>query len=186
MYLTLLIITNVITGLGCTVLGMILTIIALNLEFVRKTMNEQETIVSTHQPARITEKRKRKFGRTDIILAIVIAGFIVTGVNQISVGKDQNRLVSCVVNYSNKLADALDRRTEDNKKLADADSTRDNAVDDLLGKLLLKPPATQDQIRVALVDLRATNARKVAAKKALDEGREQKSYPQAPRDVCHK
>lgn len=144
------------------------------------------------------KKRRRRFGREDILIAIVIVGFAVTGGYQISVGntanessrnatqavEGQKKIVRCLTGYSNALADALDRRTNDNQKLTQADSLRDDAVDALLERLLADPPGTAEEIRVALMELRATNTGKREAKSELDQGRKDVSYPEAPRDVC--
>lgn len=196
MDLALLIITNLITGVSCTLLGVWLSTIALNLEFVRTRIEEETTVDNLDVPGGGSPTKtpfptkKRKFGYRDVLLGIVIVGFMATGINQISVGqkaaeasedatmavsglRDSNR---CLTRYSNSLADALDRRQADNVTFQETDAERD--------RTLLALAATDFTSRQLLTQLGKDTGAKQAALEKIKDGRAEKSYPQAPRDAC--
>ena len=134
----------------------------------------------------------------DYVLVILLVGMLVSGAGAWSAQReaaDSNKVSAsalkrvmaqnkCLTTFSNDLADALDRRTDDNQKLFDVDLLRDQRFDALIVNLLKQPPPANSVFRRLLVELNEANAAKVAAKKSLDTGRAEKSYPQAPRDAC--
>lgn len=180
MDITLLIVSNLVTGAACTFLGAWLSMIALNLEFVRKKITEEDHMDHLDVPggADVPRKKKRRLDRTDVLLSILIIGFIVTGVNQISIGSKTSATITCLAGYSNELADALDRRQDDNTAYQMSDAARDETL------LILFDARTPAARAEAAKDLRQATVDKQEALEEVQNGRKDKSYPQAPRDVC--
>lgn len=174
MDITLLVMTNVITALVSIMLGWWLATVALSLEFVRTQV--KETIVDDTDP---TPKRRRRFNIRDVILSILMIGFIVSVVSTVVVDRRADgraqEIVDCVLDYANANADALDRRSTDNAALSDADAARDEA----LLQFIENPtdPALLEALEQTTLD-------KQAARAALEQGRQEQGYPEPPREVC--
>lgn len=130
------------------------------------------------------QPRKRRIRVTDVLLTVLTVGFIVSSFaaiqsNERSASADERSAdtVQCLETYANALADALDRRNNDNAKLQEVDARRDEIVE----RLLTAPDDQKPALRVTLFE--ATRDKR-AALRDVQNGRAEKSYPNAPREAC--
>lgn len=182
MSVVILVITNLVTLAAGIAIGFYLATITFNLEYRRK----ENTQVKDKKPRR----RFGRFGRIDIILAVLLTGNIIsaaTAINSNSQSANAEatglRTVQCLENFANGLSEALDRRNRDNAKLQDVDAARDAVVVQLLMTTVNSP---DDTAAIAALSRRLAEAT-VAKQQATDQvsqGRAEKSYPEAPKEAC--
>lgn len=117
-------------------------------------------------------RRRPRISGNTVIAAVLIVFGLLGAAQAYTQSNATDRIVGCLRDYGNQVADALDAR-------GTATTEAQQALDDLLGQVSSATPTAEgrDLVRRALAEYLSKRA---AAKTAQAEH----PYPPAPRDVC--
>lgn len=169
MSMTMTLVLLAATNPACALLGFLFG------RITRATVDIAESV--TEEGAAVPDEEKRKLRRANpitLISVVVVLIGLVTAIVGFQVTRNQDRIVGCVVGYSNASADAFERRAKATGETNDQVEEVFRAIDQAFTEA---PVDGRKRVRDAITKYL----------KARDNGRavaERNPLPDAPRDAC--
>lgn len=166
MSMTMTLVLLAATNPACALLGFLFG------RITRATVDIAESV--TEEGTDVPSEQKRKINPITVISVVVVLIGLITAIVGFQVTRNQDRIVGCVVGYSNASADAFERRAAVTGETNDQVEEVFRAIDQAFGDA---PGVGRQRVRDAIdqyLDAR-DNAREVLKRNPL---------PDAPRDAC--
>lgn len=166
---TMTVILLVATNPACALLGFLFG------RITRATVDIADSV--TEEGTEMPDKEKRRVGRTNpitIISVVVVLIGLITAIVGYQVTRNQDRIVGCVVGYSNASADAFEQRADAQREVNDQLANFMRAVRDAFSSA---PADGRKKVFDAVEDF-------VKADDEAKRIRGENPLPEAPRDAC--